>query len=222
MKRASSILVAALLLALVATPGQAQNLSAGVQGGIGFANLGGDTEGTESKLGWSGGAFFAADLHEYFRLQFVGQYVRKGAKDSEAGIDIKFNLNYIEVMVPFTLTIPVQNSPLMPHIFAGPALAFELDCAVSGEAGGVSVDIGCDEFSDLSGDPDDDIQTKSIDFGVVFGGGADIALGNGAITLDVLYNLGLTNVNDTPGFEDFSIKNKNLQILAGYRFFFGR
>lgn len=221
MKKLLDISLAAALLALLATPGISQNLSAGFQGGIGFANLGGDVEGTDSKLGFSGGAFLAADLHEYFRLQFVGQFVRKGAEDQEAGIEIKVKLDYIEILVPATLIIPIENSQIMPRLFVGPALAFEMDCSVSGEVGGVSANINCDEFSDITGDPADDIETKSIDFGILFGGGLDIALGNGAITLDVLYNLGLTNINDTPGFEEFSIKNQNLQILAGYRFFFG-
>ncbi len=221
MKRASGILVAALLMALVATPGMAQNLSGGVQGGIGFSNLGGDVEGTDSKLGFSAGANLAVDLHEYFRLQFLGQYVRKGAEEQVLGVDVKFNLDYIELLVPATLIIPIENSPIMPRLFVGPAIAFELDCSVSAEGGGVSVDVGCDEFSDVSGDPDDDVETKSIDFGVLFGGGVDVAVGNGAITLDVLYNLGLADINDIPD-DPFSVKNQNIQILAGYRFFFGR
>ncbi len=45
-------------------------------------------------------------------------------------------------------------------------------------------------------------------------------MGSGAITLEVLYDLGLSSIDDTPG-EDIDIKNKNLLVLAGYRFFFG-
>ncbi len=220
MKRASGILVAALLLAFVATPGMAQNLSAGIQGGIGFANLGGDVEGTDSKLGFSGGANLAVDLHEYFRLQFLGQYVRKGAEESEPGVELKLNLDYIELMVPATLLIPIENSPIRPRLFVGPAIAFELDCSISLEAVGIlSADIDCADVADLT-DGEVEVETKSIDFGVLFGGGMDIAVGNGAITFDILYNLGLADINDIPDDPD-SVKNQNIQILAGYRFFFG-
>ncbi|NIN12601.1 MAG: outer membrane beta-barrel protein [Gemmatimonadales bacterium] len=225
MKRASSFLVAALLLAFLATPGFTQNLSAGVQGGIDLSNLSIDdpTEDVslDSSLGFSGGAFFAVDLHEYFRLQFAGQYVQKGAEEEDVvdGVTatVEFNLAYLEFMVPATLTIPIENSPVTPRLFAGPAVGIELSCKIGGEALGVSVDIDCEEL-DINGGG---LQTKSVDVGVLFGGGLDIALGAGAITLDVLYNLGLTDINDAPGAEDVSIKNQNIQFLAGYRFFFG-
>jgi len=204
-----------------AAPSFAQNMSAGVKAGVDFSNLGGDVEGLDSKTGFSAGAFLGLDLHEYFRLQFEGQYVQKGAKSSEAGGTLKWKLDYIEVMVPLTLTIPVQNSQITPRLYVGPAIAFEMTCKLSAEGDGMSADVNCDEVSELTGGEIDDIETKSIDFGVFFGGGVDFGLGNGAITLDVLYNLGVTNINDTPGLEDESVKNKNLQILAGYRFFFG-
>ncbi len=218
MNKLASLSLAALFVAVVACPSEAQNLSAGVKGGIDFANLGADAEdlfetSLKSKFGYSGGAFFAIDVHEMFRLQFEGQYVRKGASAEEEGVDIDLKLDYIEFMVPATLLIPVENSPLAPRIYAGPALGIEASCKISGEEGGVSVDVDCEEFG---------AETKSIDFGVFAGAGLDIAVGtSGAITLDVLYNLGLTNINDTPEAEGFDVTNRNLQVLVGYRFMFG-
>jgi hypothetical protein len=221
MKRFTHILTAvALALVFATSQAFAQSLSAGVKGGVGFANLGGDVEGTESKTGFSGGVFFGVGLHEYFMIQFEGQYVQKGAQETEDGIDLKFKLDYIEFMVPATLTIPIENSPIMPRLYAGPALAIEASCGFSAEGpgGSPSIDVACDQVSEATDGGVDDIKTKSTDFGVFFGGGLDIAVGNGAITLDVLYNLGLSNINDA---SDEKAKNKNLQILAGYRFFFG-
>ncbi len=227
MKRMVRISLAAVLLALLATPGFSQNLSAGIQGGIDLSDLSIDdpTEDVnlDPSLGFSGGAFLAIDLHEYFRLQFAGQYVQKGAEEEEAvdGVSatVEFNLAYLELMVPATLTIPIENSPVTPRLFAGPAVAIELSCKISGEALGVSLDVDCEQF-DIDGVA---LQTKSVDFGAIFGGGLDIAVGNGAITLDVLYNLGLIDINDTPDpvAQEVSIKNRNIQFLAGYRFFFG-
>ena len=213
MKRAT-ILVALAMFALVGTA-QAQ-LSAGVKAGVDLANLGGDAEellevNLSSKLGFSAGAFLGVDLHEYFRLQFEVQYVQKGAKAEEGGVDIKFNLDYVEFMVPLTLLIPVEGA-VAPRIYAGPALGLEVSCKFSGDEGGVSIDIDC---------ADAGVDTKSIDYGVFFGAGVDFAIGSGAIMLDVLYNLGLSNINDTAGTTDMTAKNTNIQFLAGYRFFFG-
>ena len=208
--------LAALVVAFVASPGLAQSVSAGVKGGISIANLTGDgIEDTSSKLGFVGGAFLGVDLHEYFRIQFEGQYVQKGFEEEEQGVTVKFKLNYIEFMVPLTLTIPIENSPIAPRLYAGPALGIEASCKLSGEEGGISVDIDCDDLL-LEGDA---VETKSTDFSVFFGGGVDIAVGSGAITLDVLYDLGLSSIDDSPLEED--VKNKNLLILGGYRFFFG-
>ncbi len=151
------------------------------------------------------------DLHKYFRIQFEGQYVQKGAETEEFGVPLKLNLNYIEFMVPFTLTIPIENSPIAPRLYAGPALGIEASCNLSGEEDGVEVSADCDVG--------DDFPRKSTDFSVFFGGGVDFAVGSGAITLDVLYDLGLSSLDDSGADED--IKNKSLLVLAGYRFFFG-
>ena len=214
MKKLSTVLLAVFLTAAFASPGLAQNMTAGVKGGIDFANVDEEDEDTDWKLGFSAGAFLGIDLHEYFRLQFEGQYVQKGTEWSEDGVDITFKLNYVELLVPATLTIPMENSSVTPRLYAGPSVAFELSCKVTGEIDGESESFDCEEV------PGGPVETKSVDFGVFFGGGVDIAVGNGAITLDVLYNLGLSNINDAEG-ETEDVKNRNIQILIGYGFKLG-
>lgn len=53
-------------------------------------------------------------------------------------------------------------------------------------------------------------KTKSVDFGVLFG----------VVALDVLYNLGLSDINDVAGSET-SLKNRNIQITIGYALLLG-
>jgi hypothetical protein len=221
MKRFTRILAAVALVAAFATnQAFAQNMRAGAKLGVDFANFGGDVEGTDSKTGFSAGAFFGVDLHDYFRLQFEGQYVQKGMKESVEGIELKWQLNYLELLVPATLTIPLQNSSITPRLYAGPAVGFEMKCELAASAQGQSQTVDCDQVGELTGG-ELAIQTKSPDFGFFFGGGVDVGLGNGAITFDILYNIGLTNINDIPGAEMVDIKNKNLQILLGYAFRLG-
>lgn len=219
MKRAiRSLTLFALALLFATGPAFAQTpMQVGVNTGIGFANLGGDAEqlletSLESKLGSSIGAFFGVDLHRMFRLQLEGQYVQKGTKTTEEGVDVKIKLDYIEFMVPLTLLIPTEGR-FTPRLYAGPAVGIELSCKFSGSQDGFTVDFDCD--SEEVG-----AETKSIDFGVFFGGGVDFAAGPGAIRLDVLYNLGLTDINDVADVDE-SIKNQNIQILVGYAFVLG-
>lgn len=204
-KRLGVFAAAALLVCLVAVPAAGQNMSVGIQGGVSLANLGGDVEDTDMKVGFAGGAFFGIDLQEYFRIQIQGQYVQKGAEETFNGETIKDKVDYIELLVPLTLTIPIENSAFEPRLYAGPAIGFLLSCKFT-------FDGESEDCKDI---------TTSVDYGVFFGAGADFMVGGGAIMLDVLYNLGLANINDDVDSDDFSVKTQTIQILAGYRFFLG-
>jgi hypothetical protein len=216
--------LAAVPLAFFASPVMAQKLSLGINGGVDFAKLKikdtetEDTETLDSKTGFSAGATFGVQLHPYFNLGLQGQYVQKGGQETEDGVTIKFKGDYFELLLPLTLTIPIENSPLTPRLYAGPAIGFEVGCKLSAEGGGMSESVDCDAISDITGDTSDNIETESTDYGVFFGGGLDYAVGNGAITLDFLYNLGLGDITKE---ESEEVKNQVIQIFAGYKFFLG-
>ncbi len=219
MKRLTHI-VAAVALALAMVTGQtnAQNMRAGINGGVDFAKLGGDIDdalgvSADTKTGFSVGAFFGVDLARMFRLQLNGQYVQKGTQFEEQGVKLEFKLNYIELLLPLTLLIPIENSAITPRLYAGPSVAFESTCKLKASFQGESEEVDCDS-------EEAEAPTKSTDFGVFFGAGVDFGVGPGQITLDVLYNLGLADINDFPD-DPTEIKNKNLQILLGYALLFG-
>lgn len=205
-----------MALAFAAGPALAQNLRVGGKFGIAFADLGGDVDDTSMKTGFSAGAFFAADLGTMFRLGIDAQYVQKGAKADDTGDvgldELEIKLDYFEFLVPFSVLVPTESS-FTPRFFAGPAIAIETSCKLAATVEGVDVDIDCD-------DQDIGLLTKSVDFGLFFGLGADVALGQGALTFDLLYNLGLSDINDVAGLDE-SIKNKNIQLTIGYAFMFG-
>lgn len=218
MRKVWSFSLAAMLIALVASPGAAQNLRLGAKTGIDFANLGGDAEefigaSTDMKLGFSAGAFFGADLGRLFRLQFEGQYVRKGTTLKSGGEQADINISYIEFLVPATVRIPVEGGVVTPRVYAGPSVGIEASCKISGEESGVSIDVDCDNLG-LT-------ERKTLDFGVFGGVGVDFRLGSGELSLDALYNLGIVNLNDDPGTSEFSVTNNNIQLLVGYAILFG-
>jgi hypothetical protein len=117
---------------------------------------------------------------------------------------VKFKGDYIELLVPLTLTIPIENSPIAPRLYVGPAVSFLLSAKITN-----------------GGEVDIKDSTEDIDYGIFFGGGADYMIGNGALMLDVLYNIGLANIDKEADAEGLSVTNKTIQIMAGYRFFLG-
>ena len=218
MKRATHITAAvALALVVISSQAEAQNRRAGVNLGVDFMTFGGDIDqlvgvSAQTVTGFSAGAFFGVDVSRMFRIQLNGQYVGKGAKFEESGVRLTFDVPYIELLLPVTLLIPIESSSITPRVYAGPSLAFEMSCDVKAEVTGEpAVTVDCDTAG---------VTTKSTDYGVFFGAGVDFGLGAGEIMLDVLYNLGLANLNDFPG-ETETVKNRNLQILLGYAFLFG-
>ncbi|UCF18554.1 MAG: PorT family protein [Gemmatimonadota bacterium] len=217
MRKLGPILLTLLLSMVLVTPGSAQNVRAGVKAGIDFADLGGDFEdvfetSTDMKTGFSGGAYVGFDVSDFFRLQLEGQYVQKGTKLSEEGIDIKFKLDYIELLLPLTVLIPIEGGTVQPRLYVGPSLAFEMSCKVSGEDEGVSLEFDCDG-------PEVGAPTNSIDYGVFFGGGIDLQAGPGMVTIDLLYNLGIGDIADEDeGDPVIDVNNKNIQVLVGYGF----
>ncbi len=67
------------------------------------------------------------------------QYVQKDAKASEGGAEGKFKINFVDVLVPLTVLIPVEHI-VVPRLYAGPSLAFELECKLEQSAVGVTVE----------------------------------------------------------------------------------
>jgi hypothetical protein len=90
---------------------------------------------------------------------------------------------------------------------------------------------GTGDFGDGVETFDEDIDNiKPIDFGVVFGGGVSFMMQNkGAITVDVRYDLGFTEILDDPDSEDDNAivgedgepldwKTGTISFLVGYSF----
>ena len=84
-----------------------------------------------------------------------------------------------------------------------------MSCNVTGESGGASVSIGCDEGGT---DP-----TKGFDFGLLFGGGLPIGKGPVAFLVDVGFDFGLSNINDNPASSD-TVRNRTFMASVGLMF----
>ena len=183
---------------------EAQQNMVGVKGGFIAAELSGDLENDfASRSGFGFGAFLQVMVGPSFSIQPEALYLAKGGSE-DGGDEVKVNYLQIPVLVQYHLPAAVVS----PRIFAGPSIAFETGCDI--EVGSVSD--SCGAF---------DVDTKSADFGLVFGAGVDIPAGGVVVTLDGRYDLGVTNVAEEVEGSEFEIKNRAWEFFAGVGFPFG-
>ena len=172
-----------------------------------IASVSGDEiEGLDSKIGLALGGFVDVPLGTNSPLSIRGEVglVNKGAKAEEGSATLKLNLDYIEVPVMVKYNIPVEGN-LMPNLFAGPVVGFLMSAKQKYEFDGDEEEMDVKEF------------LKSTDFSLCFGGGVDIVMGTSSVlTLDVRYELGLTNVLDQDG--DGELKNNAFMFGVGWGF----
>ena len=158
-----------------------------------------------SRSGFTVGATAGLGVTRWLTIQIEGRYAELGTRQVDAGLTGVLRVSYVEVPLVARAAIPIGISGVTPHLYAGGFVRFKTACDIrfSGTAS-LDLDCGTADVGDL----------RSHDLGVVFGGGADVRLGPGDVTLDVEYALGLRNVALDPTAEVFS---RVLVVGAGYR-----
>ena len=204
MKKMSVFFVLLLALCIV-LPASAQ-VHLGVLGGLNLANLSVDPdEGVDlsSRTAFGFGGVLDYGLGEYIALHLEPMYLQKGTEAKEEGVDVEVKLAYLEV--PLMLKYAFGTGDTKPYVMAGPTIGFNLSAKVKVSAGGVSDE---EDVKD---------ETKSVDFGLGFGAGVSLPIGNNSIFVEARYALGLTDINDDSA-DPTDIKTKGIQIFAGITF----
>ena len=187
----------AVLVCLWASPSFAQgNFSAGVKGGVNFANLSFDPEDEsccDPKTGFIGGLFVTAPINESISFQPEFLYSMIGAKSDFDGFDSEIDIKVFQI--PFLFRADFAANSVRPFVLAGPALSFRLDAKQTFE----------DEEEDL------DEQVEKFDLG--FAVGAGLQFGRGSI--EARYTHGLRDLDKD---EDNKAKTRVFSVLAGFRF----
>jgi len=228
MRRSWVIALSLLLAQGVAGQAHAQQLGAGLRTGVSLSDFQNDLVKFGTRVGFAFGGFAELRFAPWFALLPELQFVGKGSDNEIPSQTVFFSgdasqttrelasadvtINYLELLVPIALTLPLHG-PLEPRLYVGPTLALELSCRVTYRSGDLLRQSGCAEESTEIGMGF--VETQSFDFGVVLGGGVDIAAGPGAVTADIRYTLGLTNINADAGGE-LALYNRDLQFLVGY------
>lgn len=200
-----------LVLSLAAVPAaEAQMVT--VQGGATFATFEGDDaeiEGIDpgTRTGFNFGASLGFPISEIMYLTPGLYYVQKGAEYEAGGVESSIDLTYLEVPVLLQVMLTGADRPLGLSVFAGPSLAFEIGCDIT--------------LEDFSGDCDDEIETKSLDIGALFGAGVSFPVSERvALLVNGGMDLGLTSIDDSAGDND--IKNSAFFLNVGLGFPLGR
>ena len=125
-------------------------------------------------------------------------------------------INYLEI--PLMVQYLFGNGDIMPFVTAGPSIGLGLGYSSKGESTTTSIDFFTGEETTVTEDYDDsgsmeDAGLSAIDFGVGFGAGAVMGMGNGAVIFQVGYLLGLANIYDEG---DAKLNNRGINITVGY------
>lgn len=192
---------------------RAGDMTIGVMAGVNYATVDQDPEfgdiEFEHRLGLLAGAFLDVALNDVFSIEPEVLYSQKGTEvegtGSNADLEGKVSLDYIEVPVLLKFKVPVSNSGFRPFLFAGPAIGFEVNCSLDGEILSVTGSTDCDETSV--------VHTKSPDFGGTVGGGIEFRAGMQAVRLDARYTHGFTDINDSGDTRE--IKNRVFALTVG-------
>lgn len=200
------ILVVALFTLIAVLPATAQ-VNFGVIGGLNLANLSVDPDAgvdISNLTAFGIGGVLSFGVGETLALQLEPMFLQKGAKlklsDLGFTLEAEIKVSYIEV--PAMLKFAFGGGDTKPYVMAGPTVGYLLSAKVKDDM----------EEQDIK----DDI--KNIDFGLAFGGGVSLPMGNNTLFVEARYSLGLSDINDDPDDPDTSIKTKGIQIMAGITF----
>jgi opacity protein-like surface antigen len=201
-----------LALTLAGASSAGAQITIGIKGGANLSNFSATENGGEpevpydSRTGMLLGATAGISVTPWLTVQLEGRYSQEGTQQTEAGVTASLRLSYVDLPVLARVHIPTGASPVMPFLYAGGFVGFEVDCGLK-TSGAVSLEVDCETA---------DVGRQTNDYGVVFGGGTDVRLGPGAVTLDIEYSLGLRNMAEDP--DTGEAYSRVFAFLAGYRF----
>jgi len=222
MKRICAVCLVVLISMAATMPVSAQLFGIGGRAGLNVSTLSGDFDfgfgnvNFSPKTGVMIGGSFNIRLIPFISLQPEIIYTAKGAKldniemmgqriPAEGSVD----LTYLEVPLLLKARLPV---PLMsPSVYAGPAIAFNLDAKWDSRI----ADIGGIQFNGDDIDLRDYV--KSTDLGFVIGAGIEFGAPVLKFNLGARYIMGITEIDDSEDF-DLDARNNVLSIIIGVTF----
>jgi hypothetical protein len=207
--RLGGILVVLGLGAPMLLLAQGRRASVGVQVGYSRADLGGpDAAGIRARQGAVTGVYLSAPLWRIIFLRPELLFSLKGgrrelilANGSAATVDL--DLAYIEVPVLARVTFPTGR--IRPVLFAGPSVGFQIGCDVQ-----VTTATRVDRPSC------DSVQIaifRTLDYGLVGGGGVEFAWAQSALSFEARYTSSVRSIVDSG-----RVRNRAFEVMLALTF----
>jgi hypothetical protein len=213
MKRCTRLyLLACVLLTIhVSATAQVRTVNYGFKLGMNIASMTGDNIGNiSSKPGFAIGFFLERQVSPSISIQPEILYSVKGAKETYSDMFFSdtytMSISYLEIPVQVKYNFPLRESPITPHVFAGPSINVKTGATVTYES----------EYGSSSSDLEN---VNALDFGVQLGGGIVYNAPFGphsavkALHFVIHYERGLTNVKDTD--YNWDAKNSTIALRVG-------
>lgn len=206
-------LVLALSSALYVTPACAQSAQPparratyGLQAGVNFATLGGDSvENAKTRTGFVAGVYADWPMSNGFSFHPSVLYSMEGAKESDSQADVTLKQDYIRVPAMLRYTWPMAGTS-HPFVAVGPSFGYQVKCEISGSSNGISASASCDAFTEPGGS-----QRKKFDVSGRVEAGIDFAMSGRKLTLGGAYSYGFTDVVNNE-----SAKNRVISVFLGF------
>ncbi len=195
--------------------GNAQEIKFGAKAGLNLSSVGGDeTDDVESRTGFHVGGVAEIMISDKFAFQPELVYSAQGAKSefSESGNGFSFTEES-------ELKLTYLNIPLLAKYYVADGFSIEagpqIGILLSADAEFTETETFGGVTETFSGEDDVKDDISSIDFGVGVGLGYKMESG---LNFALRYNLGLSNINDFEGSDDFKQQNNVIQVSVGYFF----
>lgn len=161
----------------------------------------------EARTAFIGHAFLEIDLTPSFALVPAIGFAMRGSERNRTGIDETYRINYLTMPVWFKFKYFMGR--IMPFLAAGPNVAVRLSAKKQTQifASGLVSSV-TDDIKD---------ETKPVDIGADFLGGADYDAGFLVPFLQAGYYVGFLNSLDNPS-GDASLRNIGFFVQTGLRF----
>lgn len=199
-----SILIAAAVLAVLATPAAAQ-VSGGLKGGATFSTVSTDPDAggaLGSRFDFAAGGFLVLDADAPITVQIEGILSRRGASIVGGIFDIGLGLGDIRltyVDISALARFRLNSSPVNQFfVLAGPTLGAKMDA----------------EFVVLGFSTDISAGIEDFDVGLAIGAGMD----SRRLLFEGRYTHGLRNIVIGVDLINASVKNRSFSFLAGVKF----
>ena len=180
------------------TMAQDSKVSWNAKAGLNLSNwTGGDSEGTDAKLGFKVGVGMEYAFDNIWSLQPSLFFSTKGTKYSESGFKMTVNQMYLELPVNMQARVHIEGDTNL-LFSAGPYIAY-------GIGGKISSNITSNDTDTFGNDGLDE-----FDAGVGFGVGLEF----GKVLVGLDGQVGLTKLKDVEG----AAKNINFSVTLGYKF----